>query len=139
MSFSGNFTPLGINALSDLDRDVGLTINQAAKSVQGDWSPTGYTSGSLINQTVLSGVTAKIKSAFASSLPSYRNMLGIGTGICPALGNSRPSTFKPTYAGHGSWTGTTMNSDNCPPKNYPVSPTYSYIHSLFGDYAWITA
>lgn len=139
MSFSGNFTPLGINALSDLDGGIGLAINQAAKSVQGDWTPTGYTAGSLVNQTVLSSVTAKIKLAFTSGSSSYRNMLTIGSGICPALGNSRPTTFKPTYPGHGSWTGTTLNSDSYPPKNYPVSPTYSYIHSLFGDYAWVTA
>jgi len=41
------------------------------------------------------------------------------------LGNSIPTTFKPSYPGYGSWTGATLNSDSYPPKNYPNSGQYS--------------
>jgi hypothetical protein len=144
MSFSGTLTPLALNALSSLQADTGLAINGDAKTIQGVWLPTGYTAGILVNNTVLANITAKIKTAYSARLAttilpsSYRSMLTLGSGVCPALGNSRPTTFKPTYPGFGSWTGATQNNANYPPKNYPVSSTYSYIQQAFGDYAWIT-
>lgn len=144
MSFSGTLTPLALNALSSLHADTGLAINKDIQLIQGTWLPTGYTAGTLVNSTLLASITSKIKAAYNAQLAttilpqSYRSMLTLGSGTCPALGNTRPTTFKPTYPGFGSWTGATQNSDNYPPKDYPVSSTYSYIQQTYSDYAWIT-
>lgn len=144
MSFSGSFTPLQLNAISALSMDVGFRINSTARSLQGTWTPSSYTQGTVTNTTALNDLTTKIKSVYdgvvaATITPDvYRRMLLIGSEVCPALGNSRPSSFKPSYPGYGSWTDTTLNSANFPPKNYPTSGTYSYIHQAYGDYAWVT-
>ena len=147
MSFSGTFTPLGLNVISALSSGSGLTINATAKAEQGEWTPTGYTQGTVTSSTVLSKLTTKITAVYAAiqaattdvTTSTYRRMLLIGNGTIPALGNSRPSTFEPSYPGYGSWTGvTTLNSDNYPPKGYPTVGTYSYIKQAYGSYGWIT-
>lgn len=144
MSFSGSYTPLSLNVISALTNEVGLSINSNTAAYQGTWLPSGYVPGTLLTTTILGTLTAKITSAYSAaqastiSPDSYRTLLTIGTSVCPALGNSRPSSFKPTYPGWGSWTGATQNNDSYPPKDYPSSGTYSYIHQAYGDYAWIT-
>ena len=133
-----------MNVIASLNSDIGFRINPIAKNNQGEWSPSNYTQGSVTNDTVLKHLTSKLRSAYESAVSSsispdaYRKMLNIGSGVCHALGNSRPSSFKPSYAGYGSWVGGAIKSDNYPPKNYPNAGTYSYIHQTYGDYAWVT-
>lgn len=144
MSFSGSYTPLSLNVISSLTSGVGFTINGAATTYQGTWTPAGYTPGTLLSSTLLGPLTVKIGEAYAAAQSStvspdvYRTLLTLGSSTCPALGNSRPSTFRPTYPGYGSWTGATLNSDSYPPKGFPTSGTYSYIQQAYGGYAWIT-
>ena len=136
MSFSGKFTPLQLNTLGALSQNQGFNINSNARRRQGTWypgSPSTYNQGSVTSTTVLSKLTQALpllhqaKVAGKISAATYRRLLLIGNGVCPALGNSRPTTFKPSYAGYGSWTGVTpgdpatgvMRRGTYPPKgNY---------------------
>lgn len=146
MSFSGNLTPLGISVLTSLNQDIGFSVNSTASSFQGVWSPTTYSAGSIGNLPLISAFATKLKTAYDSlalatppiTVTSYRSMLAIGSGVCPALSNNKPETFKPTYAGYGNWNGATLLSETYPPKNYPVSGTNSYIYQTYGDYAYVT-
>ncbi len=165
MSFSGKFTPLQLNVLSSFTGapnhaadptlgipantsgdPEGIEISSATRTYAGSWS-TSYTPGKLVNDTALKNLTLAIQTAYTNlgATPSqanvniYRAMLQIGQSVCPALGNSRPDTFMPTYAGYGSWDETTGNqlSGNYPPKNYPVVTKYSYVQQAAGKLAWL--
>ena len=165
MSFSGKFTPLQLNVLSSFTGapnhaanptlgipantsgdPEGIDIAGATRNYAGSWS-TSYTPGKVVNDTALKNLTLAIQTAYTNlgATPSqanvniYRAMLQIGQSVCPALGNSRPDTFMPTYAGYGSWDDTTGNqlSGNYPPKNYPVVTKYSYVQQAAGKLAWI--
>lgn len=182
MSFDGRLTPLSINAFSKLMNNEGLRINPIAESWQGTWTPTNYTIGTMVNN-VLRALTESLPNfynlAVATTLnvSTYRNLLSIGRPLnnptdtrinCPALGNSRPDTFKTSYAGYGTWvtgtvdefgnitTGATPNmaSGEYPPRDYPKSDTYSIIAIDYGStspgtytqpwqwdhpYGWLTA
>ncbi len=131
----------------------GLEIANQARLYQGGWSAaTGtlrYTPGTVVTSTSLSTITTAIATAYTnlgssptqSNVNIYRRLLKIGEGVCPALGNSRPSTFLPTYAGYGSWASLTEQaSGGYPPKNYPEVNAYSYVSQLTGvsgKRAWI--
>jgi len=154
MSFSGKFTPLQLNTLGALSQNQGFNININARRRQGTWypgSPSTYNQGSVTSTTVLSKLTQALpllhqaKVAGKISAATYRRLLLIGNGVCPALGNSRPVTFKPSYAGYGSWSGSTMKRGTYPPKgNYNGSEwldgttSHSYIKQTYGSYGWIT-
>lgn len=143
MSYSGNLTPMGINVLTSLSQDIGFAINSEASSFQGSWNPTTYSTGSIGSLPFLAAYANKLTTAHAAigttvTNTVYRNMLSIGSGICPALANNKPDTFKPTYAGYGNWNGATLLSETYPPKNYPVSGTNSYVYQTYGDYAFVT-
>lgn len=144
MSFSGTYTPLGLNVIGSLSEGTGLTINPTVAALQGTWTPSAYTPGTVTASTVLGSLSDKIKSVYDDVVSStitpdvYRTMLDIGSSVCPALGNSRPPSFKPSYPGAGSWSASSLVSDFYPPKGYPTDGTYSYIYQTRGDYAWIT-
>ena len=159
MSNSGNFTSLGLNALNGLQNNQGFKISTVAQGYQGVWLPTSYTQGTLTSDTVLNKITLALPNFLANCVPAklsianWRSLLTLGSSSCPALGNSRPSTFIPTYAGYGTWTYNTVDSygnitgssgsanltgETYPPKDYGISQTYSYIYQDHGDYAWIT-
>lgn len=144
MSFSGSFTPLGLNVVGALSADSGLSINQPASVLQGTWTPSGYTQGTVTATTALNQLTAKIRLVYDAVVAStidpdvYRSLLLVGSGVTPALGNSRPVTFQPSYPGYGSWSAGTLVSDSYPPKGFPTSGTYSYIQQAYGNYAWVT-
>ena len=144
MSQSGSYTPLQINTLSQLQSDNGFTINATMKALMGVYSPTSYKQGTVTNDTVLNRLTDAIKNIYGMAsigqinLATYRNLLALGSSTCPALGNSKPATFKPSYAGYGSWQGSTMAADSYPPKGYPTDGTYSYIYQGYGNYAYVT-
>ena len=144
MSLDGNYTPLQLNVLSELSADRGFSINATAAALQGIWEPTSYTQGTVTNNTVLKVLTDSIINIYNMAVigqinvSTWRSLIQLGKNVCPALGNSMPSTFKPSYPGYGSWTGSTLSSDSYPPKNYPTSGQYSYIYSGYGNYAYIT-
>ena len=129
-------------------------------------APTGstYSQGSVTNTNVLERLTSALPNFYNNaannpnlsfigiSMPVWRNLIKIGRPIdsrqnnnrinCPALGNSRPETFKPSYAGYGTFkvgkitdrfynmtTGTLGLVESIyPPYNYPTEGTYSYIY-----------
>lgn len=146
MSYSGKFTPLALNVLGGLVKDQGFKINPNAVIYQGEWNPSTYSYGTLVSSTVLNTLMPVVKLVYNSinasstdvTADTYRQLILIGSTSIPALGNSRPSTFIPTYAGQGSWTSGVLLSDTYPPKNYPKSGTYSYIYQTHSSYAWIT-
>lgn len=158
MSFSGKFTSLGLNTQSQLMSNQGLTISPDAQLYQGSWINGTYTPGSLTSSTVLDRITRALPNFLNNCVPSklsvanWRNLLKIGSSTIPALGNSMPSTFVPTYAGYGSWEYKSVDSygnitgsgtlakvaDIYPPKNYGKEKTYSYVYQEHNDYAWIT-
>jgi hypothetical protein len=153
MSVTGNFTSLEFNVLSALTQNQGLTINSRASSYQGTWNNGTYSAGSVTNNTVLKKLTDSLPLFYGNlNVNTWRSLISIGNGICPALGNSKPATFVPTYAGYGTWqyvtkddfnnvTGTgplTMTSEVYPPRNYGIEKTYSYIFQEKNDYAYLT-
>lgn len=144
MSFSGKLTPLQLNVVGELSNDSGLIINSTATENQGQWTPNSYTQGTVTGSTVLDPLTRALPLLYTAAAAStisrtlYRAATTIGASRCSALGNSRPASFVPTYPGYGSWTGTTLNQDNYPPKNYPTAGTYSYIKQTYGSYAYVT-
>lgn len=142
MSFSGSFTPLALNVVGELNNDSGFEINSDARGYQGTWSPGSYSVGSLANVALTTTIRSVYEAIQGSTtdvtVTTYRKLITIGSTKVPALGNSRPESFKPTYPGYGSWQSGIMRSDSYPPKNYPIENTYSYIHQAHGDYSWIT-
>jgi hypothetical protein len=144
MSQSGSYTPLQINTLSQLQSDSGFTINATMKALVGVYSPVTYQQGTVTNDTVLNRLTDAVKNIYGMAelgqinLSTYRNLLAVGSAVCPALGNSKPDTFKPSYPGYGSWQGNTLLSDSYPPKGYPTNGAYSYIYQSYGNYAYVT-
>lgn len=169
MSLSGKKTALALNAESQLNVSLGLCINPQAIAYQGSWTPampystfTGasYTAGTLVNNTALKKLTDALPNFYNMATSKicmvvYRNLLKIGRPIdsrsnnhrinCPALGNSRPDTFKTSFAGYGTFkpgqmtdeyyniTTTTANvgltESVYPPYKYPLEGTYSYIYN----------
>lgn len=144
MSQTGNFTPLQLNALSELTQQRGFAINAGASALQGTWTPAGYVAGSLVNQTVLARITQAIPNIYQMAVAgrinpvTYRNLTNISFSTCGALANVRPNTFNPTYAGYGSWSGGQIVSKSYPPRGYPQNSEYSYINQTYGSYAYIT-
>jgi hypothetical protein len=158
MSQNGSYTPLQLNVLSALKSDSGFFINATAQALQGVWNPAGYNQGTVTSNTILSKLTASIPNYYQLTIvvpipdpppdppvpvtnitvQTYRKLLSLGSASCPALGNSLPSTFKPSYPGYGSWQGATLASDSYPPKNYPTSGEYSYVYTDYNQYAYIT-
>lgn len=146
MSYSGSFTPLALNLISGLSNDNGFNINPVGAQYHGSWTPTSYSPGSLITASVLGQLTSTTKLIYDAvqsgttdvTVDTYRNLISIGAVTIPALANTKPSTFVPTYAGNGNWSAGMLVSDAYPPKNYPVDGSWSYIHQSFSDYAWVT-
>lgn len=96
MADSGKQSPLGINVLSSLLQNTGLCVNPVmAEHVGAAISETGYTLGSLCNDTCLQKLTLAINAANGDGI--YPGLITIGSATIPALGNSPPSTF--TWSG----------------------------------------
>jgi hypothetical protein len=163
MSYSGKLTPLGINVLTQLEKNSVFSLALSAKKFQGTWAPSSYIQGEIVTQTVLNKITLAIKNFYElasnqiTSVNLYRNLIKIGRPIniqsddrinCPALGNCRPDSFKTTYAGYGTWdykvvdefgnttvVSNTLNivNDTYPPVGYPSSGKHSYVYNLWGS------
>lgn len=158
MSGTGRLTSLELNVQGKLINNQGFVTNPDAVSYQGFWNNGAYAPGSLTTDTVLNKITLALPNFLANCVPSklsvanWRTLLTIGSIDCPALGNSRPATFAPTYAGYGTWENKTVDAygnitgtgalnltvDSYPPFNYGKEETYSYIYQEHGSYAWLT-
>jgi hypothetical protein len=144
MSFSGKYTPSQLTFLSEIISDRGISANKQMVELCGSWDGNNYSYGSLLNDTHLYKINdfrklllASIKSSSTGiSWDTYRRTVNLGLSTIPALCNTHPATFIPTYAGNNSWISGNPVADGYPPKNYPDTQ-YSYIHQSTGNYAWL--
>lgn len=108
MSQQGKLSPLGINVLTSLLSSQGLAINTTAAQYMG--SSTGvsqYTKGSTISSTVLDKLVSAVRLAYTQigttvSQPVYDSLIALGSSTIPALGNSKPTAYTPTYTGEAT-------------------------------------
>ena len=119
MADSGKQSPLGVNVLGSILNNTGLNINPVAASYMGaSKTNDAYTFGSLVQSTVLRLLTWAINDGYLRGVAvpgatktlsdsTYNNLISIGAGTIPALGNSKP----PTYLAEdpaGIWTTTAL-------------------------------
>jgi hypothetical protein len=127
MSETGKQSPLGVNVQGAILDNKGLTINPVAASFKGsskingiatpgipNVGGSGYTFGSLVNDTVLRLHTWAINDAYHRNLVArtstsdvYDNLINVGKGIIPALGNAMPPTYD-TDDPAGVWSTTAV-------------------------------
>ena len=95
-------TPLGINVHSSFLQNCGLTINPDAAAHMGvSCDNDTYSFGSAVSSTCLNLLTWAINDAYNRGVVSkttagssvYDNLISIGSGVCEALGNSKPPTY----------------------------------------------
>jgi hypothetical protein len=115
MSDTGKQSPLGINFQGSALANVGLTINKIAASYMGSSKTNAdYQFGKIVQDTILRLQTHGIRDAYVRNLVSrtgasdvYDNLINIGSGSIPALGNSSPPTYKVADPS-GIWTTTAV-------------------------------
>lgn len=104
MADTGKNSPLGINVTGDYMYDTGLTINPVAQSYMGISKRNAtYSFGSCVSGTCLRLLTWAIHDAYnrgvvlksPAGTSVYDNIISIGKGTIPALGNSMPPTYVP--------------------------------------------
>lgn len=107
MSDSPKQSPLGISVLSALLNNSGLNINGPTSEQTGtSHSPSHYALGAVCNNTCLRLLTYAIRDAYVHkdsrvSLPVYQNLISIGFGKIPALGNSKAISY--SWDGYPNW------------------------------------
>jgi hypothetical protein len=101
-----SYTPLNLNVVGSFTQNTGLKINGSSAAIMGSsTSLSNYTVGTLISGTCLNQLTSAIRLGYtllqASSITNtqYNNLIAIGAGVIPALGNSKPTTYTRTYTG----------------------------------------
>ena len=106
MSLAGKQTPLSLNVIASLLQDTGLTVGETTRTYIGTSSidQQSYNYGSIVGDTVLghlmvSTILAYNKIGNGISQATYNNLVSIGNGTIPALGNSKPTTYTRTYTG----------------------------------------
>lgn len=101
MSDTGKQSPLGVNALSSLLQNTGLTINPIVPNRVGvSHNVSSYTFGSIVDNSCLRLLTYAINDGYNRgqlNSTTYNNLISIGSSTIPALGNSKAPTF--TYTG----------------------------------------
>lgn len=111
MADTGKQSPLGINVIGSYLQNQGLSINPVAASYMGaSKTNADYTPGILVNETSLRMLTYAINDAYLRgdvSSPTYNNLISIGQGSSPALGNSKPPTYVATDPTN-TWTDTAV-------------------------------
>jgi len=100
MSDTPKQSPLGVNTLSGLLQNQGISINTTTAGYVGSsTSVSNYTYGSIITSTVLNNVTNAIRQGWVRynagdiTLTTYNNLKAIGSATIPALGNSPPTNY----------------------------------------------
>ncbi len=115
----GTYTPLQLNILAGFLEQRGLSLNNDSVVYQGNWSPAGYFQGKLTSETVLADLVVALTFAHDNVLPTtFIALSQIGSGTIPALGNSKPNTFIPSYPGP---------SDPYPPNDYPNTANQGWL------------
>jgi len=104
MADTGKNSPLGINVTGDYMYDTGFNINPVAESFMGvSKRNAAYSFGSCVSDTCLRMLTWAINDAYnrgvvlksPAGTSVYDNLIAIGNGTIPALGNSMPPTYVP--------------------------------------------
>ena len=109
MADTGKQSPLGVNVLGALLGNAGLQINLVAEGYMGISEDTStYTPGSICEDTCLRQLTYSINVGYGLwpgviDDTTYNNLISIGAGVIPALGNSPPQTY--------TWTGPVNTGD----------------------------
>ena len=112
MSDTPKQSPLGVNTLSGLLQDQGISINTITADYVGSSNSVGnYIYGNIISSTVLNNVTNAIRQGWVRynagdiTLTTYNNLKAIGSTTIPALGNSPPSTYSGSETYNIPYTG----------------------------------
>lgn len=144
MSDTAKQSPLGVNALSSLLQNNGLCLNPpTVEKVGTSHDSSSYSYGSVCQDTCLRLATYSINYAFVRNLvttETYNNIISIGAGTVPALGNSKAPTFtwagpadtgdsRSTFAQTVSWIPYTKSNQA------PVITSWGYTR-LFALQAW---
>ena len=130
MADTGRQSPLAVNMLGSVLQNTGLTINTVAASYMGSSKTnTDYTFGSLVSSTALRMLTYAINDGYNRGVPgggttlsvaTYTNLINIGSGTIPALGNSIPPTYVPIDPA-GVWARTSASSTTpCIAEKYGI-------------------
>jgi len=103
MADTGRQTPLAVNMMGSLLQNSGLRINKTAQDNMGiSKTNDDYSFGSICNDTSLRLLTWAINDGYIRGVPNsgstlsvstYNNLISIGSGTIPALGNSKPPTY----------------------------------------------
>lgn len=121
MADTGKQSPLGVNVHGSYLNDIGLNINPTASGYMGSSKNNNtYTFGSIVQDTCLRLLTWAIHDGYNRGDPgpggtrvptltdtTYNNLISIGQGTLPGLGNSIPPTYLPTDPA-GVWTDTAV-------------------------------
>lgn len=119
MANTGRQSPLSVNILGSLLQDSGLTINSTVKKLLGtSKTNTDYVFGTMVQETVLRLLTWAINDGYIRGVPNggstvnvatYNNLISIGADSVPALGNSKPASYRPLDPAN-IWARTTATS-----------------------------
>lgn len=130
MADTGRQSPLGVNVLGSVLQNTGLQINSIVRGYLGiSKTNDTYEFGSLVQDTVLRLLTYAINDAYQRGVPNggntvtietYDNMLHVGQGTVPALGNSVPDSYVPIDPA-GVWARTSTDS---------VTPSISELYGI---------
>jgi hypothetical protein len=133
MSDTGKQSPLGVNSLSSVLQNVGLTINPEVTNRAGSSKTNAsYTFGSIVQTSCLRLLTLAINDGYLRNQVStsvYNNLISIGSSSIPALGNSKA----PTY----TWTGpvnTGSSASDAAQKMQWLNDSGQYVKSDSTDY-----
>jgi hypothetical protein len=98
MASTGKQSPLGINALGSFLKNTGLVINPVAAGYMGSSKNNEtYTFGSIVQNSSLRLLTWAINDGYnrgpgnsnaTLTNATYDDLISIGAGVCPALGNA---------------------------------------------------
>ena len=134
MSDTGKQSPLGVNALGSLLQNIGLVLNPPTVGLVGtSHDRPSYSFGSICGSTCLRLLTYAIRDGWVRHGPcltdiTYHDLIAIGTGIAPALGNAKPTTF--TWAGPAdAGTSTSEAAQSISWNPYKLTNPYSEITS----------
>jgi hypothetical protein len=103
MADTGKQSPLGVNVLTSLLQNTGLAINSVAESYMGvrQTALTGST-GRVCNESCLRFITHAIHEGYTSlDNPTFANIMTLGQGTIPALGNSMSPAY--TWTDNPTW------------------------------------
>lgn len=137
----------GVNLTGALLQNTGLNLNSVTAGLVGtSHTVSSYTPGTLVTSTCLKDLTLAIKAGYDTlgvnlDTATYANLIAIGSGIIPALGNSKPPTYTwigPANSGDSSSTGaqeiswypyTATATTNTYPTSLPTPRQYSDLTS----------